>query len=98
MNDVHQKKLIALKLPSELAPYVDDVKEIEVNAETVKDVFEYLDTRFGGFNERVLMDDGTLRPYMNIFVGKNNINIDEGVNTQVKDGDTLSIFLPRAGG
>jgi len=98
MNDVKQKKLIALKLPSELSPYVDDVKEVEVNAETVKDVFEYLDTRFGGFNERVLMDDGTLRPYMNIFVGKNNINIDDGVNTQIKDGDTLSIFLPRAGG
>ena len=98
MDVAQEKKVIKLKFPSQLKQYVGNEKEITVSAETVDEVFQHLESHYGGLYERLLFDDGTLRPYINVFVGKKNIREQEGVHTRISNGDTVSILLPRAGG
>jgi adenylyltransferase/sulfurtransferase len=43
-------------------------------------------------------DSGELRPFVNLFVGENNIKDLQGVNTPIQDGDKLVLIPSIAGG
>lgn len=64
---------------------------------TVGDVLRALETEYEGLSER-LIEDGDLKPQINVLKnGREVLHID-GVETALEDGDTLAVFPPVAGG
>jgi len=69
----------------------------EYDAETVGDVLDALEDEFEGLVGEIL-DDGAVRPQVNVLLNGRDIVHERGVDTPVEPDDTLSIFPPVAGG
>ena len=51
-----------------------------------------------GLAQRVLTPEGTLRPYVNVFVNERNCRLLQGLDTPLSGGETLAIIPAVAGG
>ena len=89
---------IKVRIPMALRPFADGAEVLEVEAATVRAALEQIGTRHTGFLQRMVLDDGELRPYVNVFVGSDNIRSSGGLDTPVSDGDVVSIIPAVAGG
>lgn len=65
------------------------------NGATVGEVLALLEREHEGLN---LLEDGDLRPQINVLRNGREVFHMEGVDTGLDEGDTLSIFPPVAGG
>lgn len=64
---------------------------------TIGDVLRELETEYDDLDGQ-LIEDGDLRPHINVLKsGREALHLD-GMETVLEDGDTLSIFPPVAGG
>ncbi|HEY5642119.1 MAG TPA: ubiquitin-like small modifier protein 1 [Woeseiaceae bacterium] len=89
---------VAVRIPMALRPFVDGAELLEAEADTVRAVLEQLGARHAGLLQRIVLDDGELRPYVNVFVGSDNVRSSGGLDTTVRDGDVVSIIPAVAGG
>ncbi len=64
---------------------------------TVGDVLETLEAEYDGLDGQ-LLENGAVRPQLNVLRNGRNVVHDEGVETVLAKGDTLSVFPPVAGG
>ncbi|MFW6038170.1 MAG: ubiquitin-like small modifier protein 1 [Candidatus Saliniplasma sp.] len=71
---------------------------IEVDASNVREAFEILEERFGGFQGELFKEDEkNLRDNITVIKDGRNITYLNGLETELKDGDKLSVF-PLVGG
>ncbi len=57
-----------------------------------------LTTQYPPIKPHLFNDGGELRPFVNLFVGENNIKDLQGVSTPIQDGDKLVLIPSIAGG
>jgi MoaD family protein len=88
---------VTIKIPTQLRAAADGAAEAEVDGETVGEVLDALYDRFGGLRERIA-DDGGLRRFVNVYVGGEDIRFLNGLDTEVSDGDEVTILPAVAGG
>ncbi|MFB6089516.1 MAG: ubiquitin-like small modifier protein 1 [Halobellus sp.] len=69
----------------------------DYDADTVGDVLAALEREFEGLAGE-LLDDGAVRPQVNVLLNGRDVEHEAGVDTPVEPDDTLSIFPPVAGG
>lgn len=89
---------VTIRVPTTLRTLTAGKSEVEVEPGTVKSVFDALEAQHPGFAERLLDDDGNLRRFVNIFVSDDDVRFMDGLNTEVPDGETVSIVPAVAGG
>jgi MoaD family protein len=89
---------ITVRIPVPLRPFVDDADVLDADAETVGAALEQIGASYPGFLQRIVVDAGQLRPYVNVFVGSDNVRSVSGLETPVSDGDVVSIIPAVAGG
>ena len=89
---------VTVRIPAPLRPFVDDSPVLDADADTVGAVLEQIGARHPGFLQRIVVDAGELRPYVNVFVGTENVRSSSGLDTPVSDGDVVSIIPAVAGG
>jgi len=89
---------ITVRIPTPLRPFVEDAPVLKADAETVGAVLAQIGARHPGFLQRVMQAEGELRPYVNVFVGSENVKSVSGLDTPVTDGDVVSIIPAVAGG
>lgn len=89
---------ITVRIPVPLRPFVGDAAALDTDAETVGAALEQIGARHPGFLQRVVVDAGELRPYVNVFVGSDNVRSVSGLETPLSDGDIVSIIPAVAGG
>jgi MoaD family protein len=89
---------VTVRIPAALRPFVGNAPVLDADADTVGAVLEYIGARHPGFLPRIVVDEGELRPYVNVFVGSENVRSSSGLDTPVKDGDVVSIIPAVAGG
>lgn len=89
---------ITVRIPVPLRPFVDDAAELDADAETVGAALEQIGDSYPGFLQRIVVDAGELRPYVNVFVGSDNVRTNSGLETPVNEGDVVSIIPAVAGG
>lgn len=65
---------------------------------TVGDVLADLEAEYPDLEGNLLDDDGQIRPQLSILKNGKDVVHMEGVQTDLADGDTLSVFPPVAGG
>lgn len=89
---------VQLKFPPQLAQAVRNQTHVEFAGDRFADLLDSLEQTYGGVKERLLDDSGRVRPFLNVFVGRNNLNALGGMATVLPEGECVSILLSRAGG
>jgi molybdopterin converting factor small subunit len=89
---------ITVRVPMPLRPFVDDATVLDADADTVGAALEQIGARHPGFLQRVIVSDGELRPYVNVFVGVDDVRSHNGLKMPLRDGDVVSIISAVAGG
>lgn len=87
-----------LKIPAPLRSYTNGQIEVKVRGKDVAEVMEQLVTRFPTLQPHLYNGDGRLRPFVNLFVGENNIKDLQGLATPVDDEARLLLVPSIAGG
>jgi MoaD family protein len=89
---------VTVKIPTQLRAVTNGEAETEVaNAGTVGEVLDGLYDRYDGLRDRIA-EDGDLRRFVNVYVGGEDIRFLDGLETQVEDGDEVTILPAVAGG
>lgn len=86
-----------VKIPTPLRTLTQGNDEVTAAGETVGEVLEDLEKRYPGVRDR-LLDAKGVRRFVNIYVGEEDIRFLDGLKTQLKAGDKISIVPAIAGG
>jgi MoaD family protein len=89
---------VTVKIPTPLRPITAGQSEVKLEGATVGEILRKLDAQFKGFSERVLDDGTNVKRFINVFVNEDNIRDKKELDTEVKNGDTISILPSIAGG
>ena len=89
---------VTVKIPTPLRPITGSQSKMKIEAATVGEVLRKMDAQFKGFGERVLDDGINVKRFINVFVNEDNIRDKKELDTEVKNGDTVSILPSIAGG
>jgi molybdopterin synthase sulfur carrier subunit len=87
-----------LKLPAPLRPYANGEAVMDLPGETVSEVLAAVIERHPDLKKHLYGEDEDLRPFVNLFLGEENINQLEGLKTRLEKDDTLLIIPSIAGG
>lgn len=89
---------VTLRIPGPLLGFTDGQSQLSVAGDTVGGVLRAAGERHPLMISRVLTRDGQLRPYVNLFLGEDDVRERGGLAAAVADGDVLSIVASVAGG
>jgi molybdopterin converting factor small subunit len=87
-----------VRIPTQLRTLTGGSSEVPVDGSTVAEVLKALDAAHPGFAERLIDESGALRRFVNVFVADEDIRFQQGVDTPVEAGQTVSIVPAVAGG
>jgi sulfur-carrier protein len=88
---------IEVRIPTILRTYTDGAKQVEGTGSTLGELFTDLDHKHGGLRGH-LVDDGGLRRFVNVYLNDEDVRFLAGLDTPVKDGDTVTVLPAVAGG
>jgi MoaD family protein len=88
---------VNVKIPTQLRAATDGDSTAEVEGSTVGEVLDSLYERYGELRSRIA-EDGGLRRFVNVYVGGEDIRFLDGLETEVRDGDEVTILPAVAGG
>ena len=89
---------VKVRIPTPLRPLVGGQAEISVAGATVLALLEEIEASHPGFKARLCDDANNLRRFINLYLNDEDIRYQDGLETPVKDGDSLSIIPAIAGG
>jgi len=87
-----------IRIPTPLRFYVNDQSEVPVQGQTVAAAMEHLMTQFPSMRTHLYNSDGHLRPFVNLFLGEDNIRELQGLDTPLNESDKLILIPSIAGG
>ena len=88
---------VNVKIPTQLRAATGGEAEADASGSTVGEVLDSLFEQFGDLRERIC-EDGDLRRFVNVYVGGEDIRFLSGLETEVSDGDEVTILPAVAGG
>lgn len=89
---------ITIHIPTPLRAYTDEQATATVEAATVGAALRALVDHYPELDANLYTDDGTLRSFVNIYLGDEDIRHLDGPDTVLEAGDELSIVPSIAGG
>jgi sulfur-carrier protein len=87
-----------LRIPTPLRAYTSGQSEVQVTGSNILEALGDLTKQYPPIKPHLFNDSGELRPFVNLFVGENNIKDLQGVETPIQDGDRLVLIPSIAGG
>jgi sulfur-carrier protein len=88
---------IEVRIPTILRTYTGGEKAVAGEGATLSDVLSDLDSRHAGLRERIVDEKG-LRRFVNVYVNDEDVRFMGGLETALKDGDTVTVLPAVAGG
>jgi molybdopterin converting factor small subunit len=88
----------SLRIPTPLRAYTAGESEVTIQGQTAGDALNYLVIHHPGLKPHLFSEDGNLRPFVNLFLGEENISELQGLETPLKDDDRLLLIPSIAGG
>jgi adenylyltransferase/sulfurtransferase len=89
---------VTVIIPTPLRQSSGGKSELVVDAATAGAALQSLATTFPEMRAHLFREDGTLRNFINIYVGDEDLRHLDGLDTKLKDGDTVMIVPAIAGG
>ena len=87
-----------LRIPTPLRAYTNGQSDVTVSGANISETLTDLTAQYPALKPHLFNDGGDLRPFVNLFVGENNIKDLQGVDTLVKDGEKIMLIPSIAGG
>jgi molybdopterin converting factor small subunit len=87
-----------LRIPTPLRPYADGQTEVAVQGANVGEALSDLVNQYPSLKKHLFNDGGDLRPFVNLFLGDEDVRHLQGVQTTLKEDDKLMIIPSIAGG
>jgi adenylyltransferase/sulfurtransferase len=87
-----------LRIPTPLRVYTGGQSEVTVGGSNISEALADLTTQYPAIKPHLFNEGGELRPFVNLFVGENNIKDLQGVDTPIRDGEKLMLIPSIAGG
>lgn len=88
---------VTVKIPAQLRAVTDGEGEIEVEGTTVGEALDAVFEQHDDLRERIT-EDGSLRRFVNVYVSGEDIRFQDGLDTELSDGDEVTILPAVAGG
>ncbi len=88
---------VTVRIPTPLRTLTGGEEAVQVAGTNVKELIENLEAKYPGIKERIADDKG-VRRFVNVYLGDEDIRFLDGLDTELKDGDELSIVPAIAGG
>jgi molybdopterin synthase sulfur carrier subunit len=88
---------IEVRIPTILRTYTGGAKQVEGTGATLGELLVNIDEQHGGLRDR-LVDGGGLRRFVNVYLNDEDVRFLAGLDTPVKDGDTVTVLPAVAGG
>lgn len=89
---------VSVRIPTPLRKLTNDEELVTIEAETIGDALNALQTKYPGIQERLVDESGEVRRFVNIYVNEEDIRFLQNKETPIKDGDEVSIIPAIAGG
>lgn len=89
---------VSVLIPTPLRKFTNDQETVQVEAGTVTALISALEQQFPGIAARLTDEQGKLRRFVNLYVNEEDIRFLSAEETELKDGDTVSIVPAIAGG
>ena len=89
---------VTVRLPGVLSDAAGGQTRLQASGATLADVIGDIERRHPGFRSRVLDDAGTLRSYVNVYIGDEDARSSGGANAPVPDGSEVMVIPAMAGG
>ena len=87
-----------VRIPTPLRPKTGGKSEVEIEASTISELIENLESAYPGIKERLCDETGEIRRFLNIYLNEEDIRFLDGKNTALKATDEVSIIPAIAGG
>jgi molybdopterin converting factor small subunit len=97
-NNQERIYMPVLRIPTPLRAYTSGQSEVTVNGSNISDALTDLTTQYPALKPHLFNEGGELRPFVNLFVGENNIKDLQGVNTPINDSEKIMLIPSIAGG
>ncbi|MBL7049891.1 MAG: MoaD/ThiS family protein [Nitrospira sp.] len=88
---------VTVKIPVPLQRITEGKEEVTGEPGTIIALINSLDKQYPGLAERI-SEDGKLRRFVNVYVNEEDVRFMKNEETEVKDGDEISIVPAIAGG
>jgi sulfur-carrier protein len=88
---------VTVKIPTQLRAATGGQAEVEAEGSTVGEVLDSVFDSHGDLRNRITQD-GDLRRFVNVYVSGEDIRFQEGLDTEINDGDEVTILPAVAGG
>ena len=85
-------------IPAPLRKYTQGAESVEVEAGTVQEVLDNLNSRYPGFRNSVCDESGSIRRFINIYIDGEDVRFLENLSTPVTDGAKVAIVPAISGG
>jgi sulfur-carrier protein len=72
--------------------------KVDVNASTIREALNVLWKKHVGLRDRVVNEQGALRPHVNIFIDDENVRRKDMLDTLVKENSEITILPSVSGG
>jgi sulfur-carrier protein len=88
---------VTVKIPAQLRAVTGGEGEFEVSGSTVGEALDAVFAEHEDLRERIT-EDGGLRRFVNVYVSGEDIRFQDGLETEVNEGDEVTILPAVAGG
>jgi molybdopterin converting factor small subunit len=88
---------VTVKIPASLRNLAGGAEQVEVPPGRVVEVVARLSSDYPGLGER-LIEAGKLRRFVNVFVGEEDVRFLDGLETDVAEGQVVTILPAVSGG
>jgi molybdopterin synthase sulfur carrier subunit len=89
---------VEVRLPAILRQHTGGRAAVSARGGTVRQVLDDLDVRYPGLKDRIVTEDGGLHRFVNLYLNDEDVRYLGALETEVADGDTISILPAVAGG
>ena len=90
--------MATIRIPTPLRSYTNGQSEVSVQGQIVGEAVENLMTQYPSLRPNLTNGEGKLRPFVNLYLGENNIHDLNGLETPLKESDKLVLIPSIAGG
>ncbi len=89
---------ITVRIPTPLRRVTNGQDKVSVEGSNLNEVVGSLDAQFPGLKERLCDEQGEIRNFVNIYVNGEDVRFLQGLDSETKAGDEISIVPAVAGG
>jgi molybdopterin converting factor small subunit len=89
---------VSVRIPTILRTYTGGAAEVTADGSTLGEVIDHLDTNDPGIKGRLVDEQGSIRRFVNVYVGNDDVRFQDALATSTPDGAKVAVIPAVAGG